>query len=226
MTIPNMGAPQQRNRGSMPLKATDIDHVRQVLSGEVTLKELASDTARRKVVAAITILYGNDCAAELADRRSTFSELLYEITVRPGLEEADKPCKHEHVNLFRVHDLVPISRKNGLHASRDRSGTGLYLPQQPLFDALFQEDERFRVAAHEFFAAAMTTINDRRAYAAGVGPRTKRLRAALASTYANTSLGYYGQTENWKKIDARHVKEARDVLDEILRLNFPELLED
>lgn len=210
----------------MSLKATDIDHVREVLSGEVTLRELASDTPRRRVVTAVAILYASDCAAELAARRSAYCELLYELTVRPGLEEADKPRRHEVIRTWDVRDkLIPLSRQNGLHSSSDRSGNRVYLPRQPLFEALFREDERFRVTAREYFVTAMATINDRREYAAGIATRTKRLRVALASTYVNTSLGYYGQTENWNRISAQHVKEAYDVLGEILRLNFPELLE-
>src|SRR5687768_3431955 len=166
----------------MSLKATDIKYVRKVLSGEVTLKELASDIPRRKVVTAVAILYASDCAAELAARRSAFCELLYELTVRPGLEEADKPRRHETISTWDIQSkLVPLSRRNGLHSSSDRSGNGVYLPRQPLFEALFREDESFRVTARELFAAAMATINDRREYAAGVAARTKKLRAALAS---------------------------------------------
>jgi len=209
----------------MSLKATDMDHVRQILSGEVTLKELALETSRRKVVAAVAILYASDCASELAARRSAFCELLYELTVRPGLEEADKPRRYETISTWDVRDkLIPLSRQNGLHSSNDRSGSGIYLPRQPLFEALFREDERFRVAAREFFAAAMATINDRREYAAGVALRTKKLRAALASTYVTSPL-YCSKTDGWSRISARHVKEAYDMLGEILRLNFPELLE-
>jgi hypothetical protein len=211
----------------MSLKVTDIEYVREVLSGEVTLKELASDTSRRKVVTAVAILYASDsAAAELAARRTAFCELLYELTIRPGLEEADKPRRHEAISTWDIQDkLVPLSRRNGLHSSCEQGDSGVYLPQQPLLEALFREDERFRVTARDLFAAAMATINDRREYAAGVAARTKKVRAALAGTYVNTSLGYYSQTESWSKINAEHVKEAYEVLGEILRLNFPELLE-
>jgi hypothetical protein len=209
----------------MSLKPADIDYVRRVLSGEMTLKELALETSRRKVVAAVAILYASDCAADLAARRSTFSELLYELTVRPGLEEA--PRRHENISTWDIRDkLVPLSRQNGLHFSRDRRGNGVYLPRQPLFDALFREDERFRLAARGFFATAMATINDRREYAAGVAPRTKNLQAALANTYVNTSLDYYSHIRQWGGISAQDVKNAYDLLGEVLRLNFPELLEE
>lgn len=219
---PTLGVPRQRNRDIMALNEADIDHARRVLSGKVTLKELASDTSRRKTVATAAILYGADCAAELAACRTTLSELFYELTVRPGLAEADKPRIHEKANDRAISDkLVPLSRQNGLHAG-NRTGNGIRLLRQPLFDALFAEDAHLKETARELFTTAMTTINARRSYAAGVAGRTRKMLAALKQEL-ETSPFTCDNPAYRRNVSARQVKEARDALDRILRTHFPEL---
>jgi hypothetical protein len=143
--------------------ANDLEAVRQVLAGNVSLAEAARTySPRQSALLAVTIL---TAANAQFTYKGEYGQLLEEIARLPGVPQEGfdryKPKPDWYV-LKSFTRLVAISKRLGLFSTRDRAGNDLRLVPQPRLQALLGEHPDYREFACSVYEQASHTINQAR----------------------------------------------------------------
>lgn len=139
----------------MHISSEDLEAVRQVLSGKVSLGEVQdSYSPHHKTLVGVTIVIAGDDPTALA-QKGTYGSLLENL--------ASKRCTpRAYIHAGSGYDLIRRSHLLNLHRTTDRAGNNLSVAQDTPLSELLQENAAYQERAHEWYRSALERVRAER----------------------------------------------------------------
>lgn len=143
----------------MNLSDSDINAVRRVLKGEVSIAESAETFSVPQIMlVGVTALLAVDKTHVAKNEHGGYGKLLHEIAVMPG-NPKDWSYSERHRKAHQA--LLNQSRAHGIHTTQDRGGNNLSITPVPDLLALLDEDPSYRQVARGWYQSAVARIEEK-----------------------------------------------------------------
>lgn len=209
----------------MDIAPTDLDAVRRVFTGEMSLADAARHyTVRQSTLVGVAILQASGWTSAYKGEFGRLLEVLCQGSVGTedwrlqGVEETDEDFYRRIFFHKDRYALIGASHRLGLHNSVRHGGDNLYLIPHAQLETLINENPRFRPWARSVFDLARTQLVEEREQAARQRQddrkTLKAYRRALRKEFYLEDMPYVN--------DPRFARRVRDALDRVLNRFYPD----